>query len=266
MAKSNRDITPQSITAASFRTVRKGYDPTEVRDFLASVAGRLQQVQADAEAMEARARAALAKLHATERVAEPPLVDEAETISRTLLLAQRTADATVEQARRQAEHMLSDAETTARAVHAEAWEEAQSEVEALRARRDFLAGDVEELERFLSAQRLRLSEVAERLMGFVSAPIEGLGLGTRPVLSAAAPALEASPVSGAYIDDVAVRPAVEVVDTVEVVDVVDVVDVVEVVEVAGSNGFTDAVEQLVLPATDDSFAPSGVGLRFRDGV
>ena len=245
MARSKNDITPQSITAATFRTVRKGYDPGEVRDFLASVAGRMQQVQADAEAMEARARAALAKLHATERAIEPPLVDEAETISRTLLLAQRTADETVEQARREAARLVDEAEAAARAAHAEAWEEAHSEVEALRARRDFLAGDVEELERFLSAQRVRLGEVAERLMGFVSAPIEGLGLGSMPVLSAAAPVAE----------PVVTQAAESVVTTADEPIVVDAIVVAEA-----------SAEQLVLPSADDPTAPSGVGLRFRDGV
>lgn len=245
MVRPKHDITPQSITAATFRTVRKGYDPAEVRDFLATVAGRMQQVQADAEAMEARARAALAKLHATERATEPPLVDEAETISRALLLAQRTADETVEQARRQAERMVEEAEAAARAAHAEAWEEAHSEVEALRARRDFLAGDVEELERFLSSQRMRLGEVAERLMGFVSAPIEGLGLGTMPVLSAAAPVAMA-----------AATPIAEPIDVEEVVVAAEVPAVEP----------EPAAEQLVLPDGDDPTAPSGVGLRFRDGV
>lgn len=248
MARSRSDITPQSITAASFRTVRKGYDPTEVRDFLASVAARMQQVQADAEAMEARARAALAKLHAADRSVAPPLVDEAETISRALLLAQRTADETVEQARRDAQRMVDDAETAARTAHAEAWEEAHSEVEALRARRDFLAGDVEELERFLSSQRQRLGEVAERLMGFVSAPIEGLGLGVRPVLSAVAPQIEIG------------RPVETVDPETDIVDVEELVD--DVVEVADE----PVAEQLFLPASDDHVTPSGVGLRFRDGV
>lgn len=184
MVRANPDMTPQSIAAATFRTVKKGYDPAEVHQFLSSVAGRMQQVQADAEAMEARARAALAKLHASERSVELPLVDGAETISRTLLLAQRTADETTERARRDAEAMIAQAEQDAREAHAEAWEEAHSEVEALRARRDLLASDVDALERFLTAERVRLGDVAQRLLGFVAAPLEGLALEAVPALSA----------------------------------------------------------------------------------
>jgi cell division initiation protein len=193
MVRANQDVTPQSITAATFRTVKKGYDPTEVRQFLSSVAGRMQQIQADAEAMEARARAALAKLHASERAVELPLVDGAETISRTLLLAQRTADETTERARREAEAMIAHAEEQARAAHADAWEEAHSEVEALRARRDLLASDVDALERFLTAERLRLGDVAHRLLDFVAAPLEGLALEAVPALSAGTPMLAAAP-------------------------------------------------------------------------
>lgn len=230
VAKPNSDITPQSITAATFSLAKRGYDPTEVRNYLASVASRMQQVQADAEAMEARARAALAKLHAAERTPDMPLVDEAETISRTLLLAQRTADETVERARREVEKIMSEADAKARAAHTDAWDEAQSEVEALRARRDFLAGDVEELERFLAAQRMRLSDVAERLMGFVAAPIEGLGLGGRPLLSGADPELALD-----QRDD-------------------------------ADDALHGEVEPLALTETDDSTPPSGTGLRFRDGV
>ena len=185
MVSSTGDLTPQAITGATFKVVRRGYDQGEVREFLTRVANRIQHLQGEIDTLEVRSRAALARLQAAEPAPESPLVDHAETISRTLLLAQRTADHTVAQARHDAEEMISQARDTARAEYAEAYHEAQSEVEALSARRDFLAGDVEELERFLDMQRARLSEVAERLMGFVAAPIEGLGIGARPVLSSA---------------------------------------------------------------------------------
>lgn len=185
MVSSTGDLTPQAITGATFKVVRRGYDQGEVREFLTRVANRIQELQGEIDTLEVRSRAALARLQAAEPAPESPLVDHAETISRTLLLAQRTADHTVAQARHDAEEMISQARDTARAEYAEAYHEAQSEVEALSARRDFLAGDVEELERFLDMQRARLSEVAERLMGFVAAPIEGLGIGARPVLSSA---------------------------------------------------------------------------------
>lgn len=183
MATPAGDLTPSGVTGATFKVVKRGYDQGEVRAYLARVAARIQQLQAEIETLEVRSRAALARLQAAEASNEPPLVDHAETISRTLLLAQRTADETMARAQRDADEMISSARDTARDEFTEAYNEAQSEVEALRARREFLAGDVDELERFLDLQRARLSEVAERLLGFVAAPIEGLGIGARPVLS-----------------------------------------------------------------------------------
>ena len=100
------DLTPSQVAAASFRTVRKGYDPDEVDAFLQQASKALEDAQQQATAMEARARAAVARLQeaASAEQAKPPApegdvvrvsTDEAETISRTLVLAQRTADATI---------------------------------------------------------------------------------------------------------------------------------------------------------------------------
>ncbi|HRE01019.1 MAG TPA: hypothetical protein PLV68_06940, partial [Ilumatobacteraceae bacterium] len=99
----------------------KGYDPVEVREYLESLSGSIEGLQSQATAMEARARAAVARLQelnasqhaggqADVKRTDPtpakgaPLAEvaEAETISRTLLLAQRTADHTVAEAKAEA--------------------------------------------------------------------------------------------------------------------------------------------------------------------
>jgi VWFA-related protein len=56
------ELTPQSVRATGFKTVRKGYDPTEVGGFKDRVASAIESAQNQATAMEARARAAVAKL------------------------------------------------------------------------------------------------------------------------------------------------------------------------------------------------------------
>src|SRR5688572_15565013 len=96
------ELSPHAIAAASFRTVKKGFDPDEVRAYLGQVATAVEQAQNQSTAMEARARAAVAKLQELSQqpvVAEPLPVaassSEVETISRTLLLAQRTADTAI---------------------------------------------------------------------------------------------------------------------------------------------------------------------------
>src|SRR5262245_34637151 len=111
-------ISPHDIRARHFTTVKRGgYDQREVEAFRTAAAEALEQSTQQATAMEARARAAVARLQelqqqqaasqpaadiAPSAPAEPAVgVAEAETISRTLLLAQRTADSTVADAEKQ---------------------------------------------------------------------------------------------------------------------------------------------------------------------
>lgn len=125
------ELSPQAVAAATFKTVKRGYDPDEVRAYLVEVSASLEASHQQATAMEARARAAIAKLqdatqHASSAPSSAPLAtaDEAETISRTLLLAQRTADATVAEAKAEADKILSDAKAEAEALRTSAGAEA----------------------------------------------------------------------------------------------------------------------------------------------
>lgn len=133
-------------------------------------------------------------------------VDEAETISRTLLLAQRTADTTVAEARADAARIVrganDEAATTldstremAAQLVVEARNDARSageserisvagEVESLKARRDFLESDVEQLEIFLADQRNRIRESATSLLDITERVPGGLGQTRPPLLSA----------------------------------------------------------------------------------
>lgn len=224
------DITPADIRAATFKSSRKGYDIDEVHAYLAEVAKAVEECQQHATSMEARARAAVSRLQeyqaqATAEIdvaapggppevavaAAPPAVevstDEAETISRTLVLAQRTADATVADARAEADRLRSearaeaestldstrelsaklieDARTEARQASSAEREQAENEVEALKARREFLVGDVDQLETFLVDQRERLRGAARQIEALCERVPAGLGDVRRPPLSAA---------------------------------------------------------------------------------
>jgi DivIVA domain-containing protein len=219
------DLTPSQLSSATFRTVRKGYDPDEVDAFLAQAAAALEAAQQQATAMEARARAAVARLQeatAAQQVGgvpittpEPPPApaavrvgpDEAETISRTLLLAQRTADTTIAEARAEAERiaaearaeaettldstremsakLLADAKDDARRLTEEERVAALNEVESLKARREFLVGDVDQLEQFLIDQRERLRSAARQIEAMCERVPSGLGSVRPPALSAA---------------------------------------------------------------------------------
>jgi DivIVA domain-containing protein len=225
------DLTPSQVAAATFRTVRKGYDPDEVAAFLEQAAKALEESQQQATAMEARARAAVARLqevsaaaeqHAAEKTALGKALDdagapgsgdvvhvsadEAETISRTLVLAQRTADATIADARTEADRVLNDARaeseatldstrelssklledarTEARKASEAERLAAENEVQSLVARREFLVGDVDQLEQFLIEQRERLRAAARQLEAMCERVPSGLGHVRAPVLSA----------------------------------------------------------------------------------
>jgi DivIVA domain-containing protein len=207
------EMNPQRVRSAEFRTVRKGADPDEVRLFLNDVADELERAQNQSTAMEARARAAVARLQeVTEQggAAGPatiePSADEAETISRTLVLAQRTADTTIAEARSEAARVVQAANDeaaatldSAREMSAQLLQEARDEarrvgenerrtvlgeVEALKARRDFLESDVDHLETFLVDQRARLRDAATSLVDIADRVPGGLGEVRRPLLSA----------------------------------------------------------------------------------
>lgn len=211
------DLTPSQVSAATFRTVRKGYDPDEVETFLQRTSKALEEALQQATAMEARARAAVARLQEVTAAGEQHKpapegevlrvsADEAETISRTLVLAQRTADATIADAKAEAERilaearaeseatldstremsakMLEDARAEARRVSEAERLAAENEVQSLVARREFLVGDVDQLEQFLIEQRERLRTAARQIEAMVERVPAGLGHVRPPVLSA----------------------------------------------------------------------------------
>lgn len=210
------EMSPQRVRSAEFKIVRKGADPDEIKLFLNDVADELERAQNQSTAMEARARAAVARLQEVSGAGAPAApalaatveasADEADTISRTLLLAQRTADTTVAEARGEAARIVAAANDEAantldstREMAAQLMDEARgdarrvgeterlaisSEVDALKARRDFLESDVEQLELFLTEQRSRLREAATSLVDISERIPGGLGEARGPLLSA----------------------------------------------------------------------------------
>ncbi|WP_426572599.1 DivIVA domain-containing protein [Aquihabitans sp. McL0605] len=170
---------------AEFKKYRgKGYDPTEVDDFLdraAAMAGKvevqltqaLDQAKAGGGGAPGAPDPAVVEAEVERRVAErlasapsgPSEEDTAAQAQRTLVMAQRTADAAVREAREDADKMLAaakeqstsmvaDAESRAATLNADtdkrsADSKAEIEAEAVRERREArqrLAGEITELE------------------------------------------------------------------------------------------------------------------------
>ncbi|MGK2949948.1 MAG: DivIVA domain-containing protein [Acidimicrobiales bacterium] len=204
------DLTPQLLNDVAFHEAKKGYNTQEVDDFLERLAVGLERKeaqlleaktridQAEARVEEAERRAAAAAARASETS------DADDTLKRTLVLAQRTADAAIKEAEEQAARTLSSAqdqaarmladaqEATARArseaeIEArQAQEEARArvlaELQELEAARDQLQGDVELLDRHLDDQRSRLRDSLRDLQRIVDDP-SSLGEVPPPSLS-----------------------------------------------------------------------------------
>jgi DivIVA domain-containing protein len=190
------DISPHTVRTTTFKSARKGYDTEEVDRFKETVAAAIESAQNQATAMEARARAAVARLQEISQappVAEeqPPApaaqpnatADDHETISRTLLLAQRAAETTVAEAKAEAAQLIEDARVEARNAHEDERLKAENEVQALLARRDFLLGDTEQLEQHISKERYRIREVADSLSEMLDRVPNGLADNRRPLMS-----------------------------------------------------------------------------------
>lgn len=215
------ELSPQAIRNATFKVVKKGYDPEQVEAFADQVATVVETAHSQATAMEARARAAVAKLHEVSQHAPAPALErergremesfspnDNDVITRTLALAQRTADAAVAEARAESEAIVAQSRDeaerlldNARTLAAKAIEDsraearravegdrvrAENELQSLLARRDFLLADVDHLEKYLQAQRERLRDAAIGLQELVDRVPAGLGEIRRPLLSASA--------------------------------------------------------------------------------
>ena len=199
--------TPHLLTDVRFSVSRKGYDPDEVDNFLERVSAavaqlqdKLRQATATAEAAEARAadavrnesrlQARLAELEsgavaapaaavvAPLRTVDPAL--EAEQASSVLVMAQRTADATLNEARTNAAQMLSESEVEASRILAAAKAQADEAIRDLDRTRRELAADNAALEAFLAEQRAVISNGLSRIQAVIDDPA-ALRIGTPPV-------------------------------------------------------------------------------------
>jgi DivIVA domain-containing protein len=191
------DLTPQLLHDAEFREARRGgYDTRDVDEFLERVAVGIADVQERLRKAVERADAAEARAVAAERAAKEGGSSEAaeldETLKRTLVLAQRTADAAIKEAeeqaaqtltsaREQAERLTADAqhqadamkqqaEVEARRGADEARERALAEVAELNSAREVLQRDVDLLSAHFEAQRERLQTSIEALQRLLDEP------------------------------------------------------------------------------------------------
>ena len=169
------ELTPQTLHAVEFREARRGgYNTRDVDDFLERVAQgvgslqeRLRELVSRVETAEHRAAEAHRQLEDVQRRPANDITETDDTLRRTLVLAQRTADATMKEAKDEANRLLSEAREESSRVRAEIEAEArrgtegaraaaEAEIEALLETRDSLKRDIDVLGDKMREQRDRL--------------------------------------------------------------------------------------------------------------
>jgi DivIVA domain-containing protein len=201
------EVSPKTLREVEFREKMRGYHPEDVDHFL-------EQVAAGLEAMQERLRQAVERAQRAEAAASEAGGSD-ETLRRTLVLAQRTADLAVQEAREQASRILGGAEQQAQAMLAEAEErgrrtledtiaECRAELSKLESARAQSQADVDTLNRWVEEHKAHLQNSLSEAMAAVeragvlwpapsTRPIDmpGSGLGARPApLPPPAPAPE----------------------------------------------------------------------------
>lgn len=227
------ELTPKLLTEdVDFRVAYRGYDRDEVDDFLERVAVAVGQLQQQLTEAVARARSAESRLKAGPGAASAPEAAPAapsparaaeaedlnEELRRTLVLAQRTADSAIREAREQAaqiradaeeraQRTVTDAEAGARRKADEARTKLLAEIAELEGIRESMRGDVSVLERHLEEQRLQLRSSFQELQRLLDDP-SSFRISPTPPLSgvAAPPASSPAPVRATQP---APRPAAE---------------------------------------------------------
>jgi cell division initiation protein len=155
------DVTPQQLREVTFKEKMRGYNQDDVDEVLERAADAMEALAA--RVREAEERAAQAE----QRASEGSDVDGA--MKRTLVLAQRTADAAIKEAeeeaaqtlasaREQAEAMVAEAEQRARREETEAQGRLRADIAALEQARAHLQADVDALGAYVEAARGSIRE------------------------------------------------------------------------------------------------------------
>ena len=182
-------LTPEDVQNKRFAVTRfrPGYDEDEVDAFLDEVEAELNRLLQEntnlrSQIQAAHTQAAQAQAQVQARPAQPTAPAEPEEEAgqqaalRTLLLAQRTADEAVAQARKEAEQMLADARGKATSLEQEARDQHATTMTDLDRKRRELERQVEDLRAFEREYRVRLKAYLETQLN----ELEGRGAGSEP--------------------------------------------------------------------------------------
>lgn len=150
------ELSPQRLREAQFAEVWRGYRMDQVRELLDDAADALDDLRN--RARDADERAALAERRLVERAAD-------DEVSRTLVLAQRTADTAVSEARAEAARLLGDAEERSRAMLAEVERRAEQLEREMESRAEAALAELNDRRAALEADVALLADYVERQRG-----------------------------------------------------------------------------------------------------
>ena len=159
MSTNSLDLSPKTLREVEFREKLRGYHPDDVDDFLERVAAGLETLLD--RLREANDRANRLEARATDRV------DDDDSLKRTLVLAQRTADLAIQEAQESAAKTLARTEEEARALLTRAeshandllrmgQEQLREDLRRLEASRDQMLADLDALTAWMDEERNRL--------------------------------------------------------------------------------------------------------------
>src|SRR5437660_10898037 len=160
-------LTPEDVHSKRFTTVRfkEGYDEEEVDGFLDEVETELRRLLTENADLRTAPRAAAAPAEtpapAAPAAPAPPAEEPNEAALRTLLLAQRTADEAIAQAKSEADQIVTSAKTRAASIEAEAQQQHASAMAELQRQRQSLESQIEDLRGFEREYRTRLKAYLE---------------------------------------------------------------------------------------------------------
>lgn len=165
------EISGKILREVEFRDRLRGYDTDEVDDFLEKVAVGVDELHVEIQMAAERAQR-------LERQMEDVSLPDDDSLRRTLVLAQRTADLAISEARTEGEHIVEEAQRQAtelmaeatdsvRRMRTEAEEDLQDRVISLTEQRDRLEREVRALGTLLDGERERLSQLLGSLMTYV---------------------------------------------------------------------------------------------------
>jgi DivIVA domain-containing protein len=166
------EISARILKEVEFNSSLRGYNTDEVDEFLEQVAAAVERLQAEARAANERSDEA-------ERGSRDKTgIEDDDSIRRTLVLAQRTADLAikeaheeaseiVDRARVEAQTLVNDARDSAERMTSDAERRLREEVGRLTAKRDELRTEADTLVSLLTAERDRLTETLGAALRYV---------------------------------------------------------------------------------------------------